>query len=262
MKNARASRSQLMFLILGTILLTSIACSIFSGRTRLDPETGDVVATPDDGILLEVNPQDCPVSETDFDEYWTNYIYPDLEFANCNCNKATVEIYRNCLKNQVITNGTCIPDAKELCKESYANIPQNTSGAGGEVVSTNLSVFHSEAEVNGANISFNNNGGSVSGNLDYVIKDSHLCTITVFINLNGYFNEHYCSMEGDASLLVTYAGASCASVCSSSPDAEVNCPVEITASVPWSATLDAGKLSGSVGGEDCEPLCIGFSGTP
>jgi hypothetical protein len=125
-----------------------------------------------------------------------------------------------------------------------------------------LTVLHSDAEGVAAFLSLDSLSQNVSGSISYTLKDKHLCTIGVEANFSGRFDNASCSMSGGAELNFSFDGVACASVCGSGPDSERPCPVAIGGETTWQATLEDGLLTGGIGGDNCEPGCVGFMGNP
>ena len=196
---------------------------------------------------------DCPGDSSWVAPFWDEAIQPRLIAEGRTCQQTATAIYKSCLQDQGI-QGVCPEEALEQCDHLYRAIPRTeTSGA----VTQNLTVMHSEAENVSASLVYNGSGsGGVQGEISYVLKDSHLCTITVSSTLSGSFDLGTCTLSGTAQVTEVYAGAACASVCSAD-----TCPVTRSASVPWQATLEDGKISGGVNGNSSSVSGFGF-GTP
>ncbi len=219
---------------------------ILDGEEQDGQEAGQAEAQPEEG-------EDCPGDSSWVAPYWDEVIQPRLIAEWRTCQQTATAIYKSCLQDQGI-QGVCPEEALEQCDHLYRAIPRTeTSGA----VTQNLTVMHSEAENVSASLVYNGSGGGgVQGEISYVLKDSHLCTITVSSTLSGSFDPGTCTLSGTAQVTEVYAGAACASVCSAD-----TCPVTRSASVPWQATLEDGKISGGVNGNSSSVSGFGF-GTP
>jgi hypothetical protein len=200
--------------------------------------------------------ESCQATGGEFDSLWEESIYPGLVGDNCNCSSGDVNVYKNCLKDLMVREGECYEDARLACEGAYQDIPQNISGTIG------LDVLHSEAENVNASIVISSESDAVSGSLSYVLKDAHLCTINVSSTFRGTYDLARCEMSGSAELTFIYDGVACASVCGSSPNSEASCPVTRSGSTTWQATVDEGVLRGGIGGENCDPGCVGFMTYP
>jgi hypothetical protein len=196
---------------------------------------------------------DCPGDSSWVAPYWEEVIQPQLIAEGRTCQQTATAVYKSCLQDQGI-QGVCPEEALAQCESLYRAIPRSeTSGA----VTQTLTVMHSEAENVAASLIYNGSGGGgVRGEISYILKDSHLCTITVSSTLSGSFDPGSCSLSGTAQVTEVYAGAACASVCSAD-----SCPVTRSASVPWQATLEDGKIIGGVNGNGSSVSGFGF-GTP
>jgi len=196
---------------------------------------------------------DCPGDSSWVAPYWEEVVQPQLIAEGRTCQQTATAVYKSCLQDQGI-QGVCPEEALAHCDQLFRAIPQTeTSGA----VTQKLTVMHSEAENVAASLIYNGSGGGgVRGEISYILKDSHLCTITVTSTLNGSFDPETCSLSGTAQVTEVYAGAACASVCSAD-----TCPVTRSASVPWQATLEDGKIIGGVNGNGSSVSGFGF-GTP
>lgn len=199
----------------------------------------------------------CPEGNW-FQDYWESTIWPDLIAEGRNCQRTAVNKYRACLQDQAIQE-VCPLDALAVCEELYQAIPAND---GGEMVSLSPSIIHSEAEQEATSLSYPSAGGPVSGSFNYMLRDMHVCTITVNSTLQGTYDPATCSMSGTAQMSFTYEGKACASVCGSGPESETACPVTRSGSPGWEATLENGVLSGRMGNDACQPGCIGFQVGP
>lgn len=196
----------------------------------------------------------CPGDSSWVVPYWEDVIQPQLVAEGRACQRTAIAIYKACLQDQGI-QGVCPEEALEFCQPKYRAIPrEETSGA----VTAALIVMHSEAESVSGTLVYNGSGGPVRGQVHYQLKDRHLCTITVSSTFVGNFDLDNCSLNGTAQVSEVYDGAACASVCSSSPDGEVACPVTRTAAVPWWATLEDGELRGGVDGSGSQVSGFGF----
>jgi hypothetical protein len=103
----------------------------------------------------------------------------------------------------------------------------------------------------------------VSGNLSYLIKDMHVCTINVSGSFQGTIDNATCMMSGEGELTFVYDGVACPGVCGSGPNSEAACPVTISGGTTWEATMKDGRLLGGIGCADQNaPGCVGFSGGP
>jgi len=191
-------------------------------------------------------------------EYWEEVVMPILVEENRSCQTRAVTIYKSCLQDQAI-QGICLPEAAVACEAEFQAIPLND---GGGSVSLSPSVLHGSAEDVATSFTYPSSGGAVSGQFKYVMKDMHVCTISVTSNISGSYDPRTCSMSGTAQLTYTYTGTACASVCGSGPDSEVACPLTLAGTVPWQATLEDGMLRGGIGGDDCDPGCFGFQTGP
>ncbi len=245
-----------LFLTVILVFFISTACLATNVSQRVFGSGGGIERSVD--ILEdEMAREDCPATGPEFEAYWGEKIYPDLVHDKRNCSKSAVSVFKNCLKVQVLQGGKCLADAQQACEEEFGAIPPNEGGSV-TVATVDLVGFHSEAEPITASLSYNSGGGTVNGQIQYQLKDMHICTITVKSTLSGNYDIASCTMSGTAQVTETYEGAACASVCSASPDAEVACPVTKSGSVPWQATLEDGVLSGGVDGSGSEVSGFGF----
>jgi hypothetical protein len=196
---------------------------------------------------------ECPGDSSWIAPYWEEVIQPQLLAEGRTCQQTATAIYKSCLQDQGI-QGVCPEEALAQCDHLYRAIPRTeTSGA----VTQPLTVMHSEAQNVAASLVYPGSGsGGVRGEISYLLKDAHLCTITVTSILSGSLDLDTCTLSGTAQVTEVYAGAACASVCSAD-----TCPVTRSASVPWQATLEDGKISGGVNGNSSSVSGFGF-GTP
>jgi hypothetical protein len=245
-----------LLLVAVLVFFTSTACLTTNVLQRVFGFGGGVEKSVD--ILEdEMAREDCPATGPEFEAYWEDHIYPDLVYDKRNCSKSAVNVFKNCLKVQVLQGGKCLTDAQQACQEEFEVIPLN-EGGDVTVATVDLVGFHSSAEQVTASLTYNSGGGTVNGDIQYQIKDMHVCTIIVKSTLSGNYDLEACTMSGTAQVTEIYEGAACASVCSASPDAEVACPVTISDNLPWQATLEDGVLSGGVNGTGSEVSGFGF----
>ncbi len=252
-----AGSPQIVILAVVLIFLISAACSATNAIQRVFGSGGGIGKSVEI-VEAELSTEDCFTSGDQFDEYWDQEILPDLISDRRNCSSGDVSVLKNCLKSQVLQGGKCIAEAQAACQVEFEAIPLNFPQGTARLP---LTVAHSDAEEKIAFMDIQGYGDYAEGMISYILKDAHLCTIEVEANFQAVFNDSTCSLEGTAMLEMIYEGAACASVCSSGPNS-IPCPVTRSGEVPIQATLDNGKLLGGIGGEDCDPGCIGFSAEP
>ncbi|MDZ7843599.1 MAG: hypothetical protein U5K99_02180 [Anaerolineales bacterium] len=210
------------------------------------------LSTPEPADNQEEEEDECPGDSSWVAPYWEEVIRPQLIAEGRACQRTAIAIYKSCLQDQGI-QGVCPEDALAFCEPQYQDIPRDETS--GPVIQA-VAVMHSEAESVSASLVYSSSGGPVGGQINYTLKDSHLCTITVTSILSGTFSLDTCTLSGTAQVTEVYDGSACASVCSGG-----SCPVTRSASVPWQATLEDGKLFGGVDGNGSSISGFGF-GTP
>ena len=229
--------------------------SLDAARQQVAGDMGEPTAAADPDPAENTSGDDCLLTGEEFEAFWEESVYPDLVRNSRSCSPGSVSIYKNCLKTAMISGEDCFPEAQAVCQADYGNIPANPSG------NISLDIMHSEAESVAASILVSSETDSVSGNVSYVLKDRHLCTITVSGTFQGAFEEASCAMSGTAQLTFVYDGTACASVCGSGPASEVSCPVTRSGGTTWQATVNTGVISGGIGCDDPDsPGCVGFRG--
>jgi len=221
---------------------------------------GDV-GEPVDEIQVQPVPgegsgeESCLINGQEFESFWQENIYPALVRESRNCNIGDVNDYKYCLRDQMVNEEECYPEAQAACNDVYRNIPRNLSGT------IPLDIGHSEAEGVAASILLSTESDAVTGNLRYVMNDMNKCTITVTGSFQGTVDKPLCTMSGNGKLTFTYNGTACASVCSSGPNSEAACPVTVSGGATWQASIKNGELVGGIGcGDSSAPGCVGFSG--
>ncbi len=217
-----------------------------------EDEQEEVITTED-----KEEPGDCSSDRAWVDEFWDGAVVPTLVKDIKNCQPKAAWTYRSCLQEQA-ASGVCPEDAVEVCHAQYEAIPKNDSGGS---VSLSPTIFHGAAESVSTSLIYPSEGGSVSGQFFYILKDNvSYCTITITSTItSGNFDLETCSMNGTAELTMLYEGIACPSVCGPETGA---CPKTFQGIVPWEATLEDSVLSGGVGGKACDPGCFGFRAGP
>jgi hypothetical protein len=191
-------------------------------------------------------------------EYW-EIVKQLLIEEGRNCQPTAVHEYRRCLESKAV-EGLCKDAAIEACIMVFASIPSND--AGGTVTMTGETIY-SGAVANEVTITYPSGGGSVNGRLYYQLYDDvFLCTITTTTDVVGEYDLETCTMRGTATLEIHYEGMTCVSVCGPTENSPAPCPVRVSGSTVWEATLEDGVLSGAVGDETCDPHCFGFRAPP
>ena len=216
----------------------------------------DICAEEEESTTNEDNngSRDCSTDGTSLDEYWEGAVVPALINENKNCQPRAAGMYRSCLENQV-ASGVCLVDAIDNCHSQFEAIPGNDSGGS---VSLSPTIMHGAAESVSTSLIYPSEGGAVTGQFFYIIKDNvNICTSTTTSSLSGVsYDQATCTMTGMADLQRVYEGLVCLNVCSPSLG---ECPKTLQGTVPFEATLEDGVLYGGVGGEDCSnPGCFGF----
>ena len=194
--------------------------------------------------------EDCTGDLSWVAPYWEEVVQPQLIAEGRVCQPTAIAMYKSCLQDQGV-QGVCQEEALMACEHLYRSIPRTETGG---TVTQKLTVTHSEAQNIAASLVYNGSGGSgVRGNIKYILKDRHLCTIKVTSTLSGSFDLHTCTLSGTAQVTEVFEGRACASVCS-----EGSCPVTRSASVPWQATLEDGEIFGVANGNKSSVSGFGF----
>ncbi|MGD8759969.1 MAG: hypothetical protein PVJ07_06925, partial [Anaerolineales bacterium] len=172
-----------------------------------------------------------------------------------NCQVDAIGSYFGCLFEQAWA-GVPQAEAELACQNLYDAIPPND--AGGSVT------MFGEALVGGADpnsvmISYPSAGGSVEGDMYYMLyEQTHRCTIKITADIHGSYSRSTCTMRGTGNMQIVYEGGVCVDVCGPTEASPGPCPVTISGSTTFQATLENGELRGAVGDIDCEPHCFGF----
>ena len=240
----------LIFIISAACSVSNIIEQLFASPFGIDERI--------ENVEKELDPEYCFTTGAEFEEFWTHSIYEGLAWSGRTCSTGAINAYKNCLKTNILQGGMCYAEAEGACQVEYESIPPNFPAG---IAQFPLDATHSEAE-DVMGLMELDEWGSVEGFLWLTLKDKHLCTIGVEANFQGEFDVDSCTMSGSALLDYLYEGTACASVCGSGPDSETPCPVTISGETTWEATLENGKLMGGVGGEDCDPGCVGFWAEP
>ncbi len=209
---------------------------------------------PDDTTTIgEKKEEDCSENKGWVNDYWEEVVLPSLVEENRNCQLTAAFIYKGCLQDQAI-NGVCQDDAVDACDQEYQSIPKND---GGGTVSISPGVVHGDAESVSTSLNYSSTGGAVSGEFFYILEDdTNKCTITIRSTItSGNYDPVTCSMSGTASLTQIYEGLACPGICGPSTG---ECPKTLQGNVPWEASLKDNILTGGIGGQACDPGCIGF----
>lgn len=193
------------------------------------------------------------------DEKWFEEVWSDTEqlliLRQQNCQKSAIIELRGCLLEQE-ASGASADDAINACEAIMNAIPKND--AGGSVTMTGETIYVG-AVANEVTITYPSGGGGVTGRIFYQLYDNvSLCTITTTTDVVGEYDLETCTMGGKATLEILYDGLTCVSVCGPTENSPAPCPVKVTGTTVWEATLDGGVLSGAIGDESCEPHCFGF----
>ena len=197
----------------------------------------------------------CVATGTEFQQFWDDSIYPELVNNSRNCSSGDVSAYRNCLNDQMVRGELCFEEAFIACEADYKAIPNNITG------SISLDINHSEAENVQGLILISSETDSVSGSINYILKDMHVCTINISGSFQGTYDRASCSISGNGELTYIYEGAACASVCGSGPNSETACPVTISGGATWEASVEGDTITGGIGCDDeNSPGCVGFRG--
>ncbi|MBS3752017.1 MAG: hypothetical protein KGY46_01350 [Anaerolineales bacterium] len=229
----------------------------------LEDEEGDVDQFDDD-VLSEGEVPESSDSQKEENEdctgdlswvapYWEEVVQPQLIAEGRACQRTAVAMYKSCLQDQGV-QGVCQEEALMTCEHLYRAIPRTETGG---PVTKGVIVMHSEAQNLAGSLVYNGSGGSgVRGKISYILQDRHLCTIRITSTLSGTLDVDTCTLSGTAQVTEVYEGTACASVCSGG-----SCPVTRSATVPWQATLEDGKILGGVNGNNSSVSGFGF-GTP
>ena len=208
-----------------------------------DPESSD---------SQDEEEEDCPGDLSWVAPYWEEVVQPQLIAEGRACQRTAIAMYKSCLQDQGV-QGVCQEEALIACEHLYRAIPRTETGG---PVTKKVTVMHSEAQNVAGSLVYNASGGGVSGNISYILQDRHLCTIRITSTLSGTLDVETCTLSGTAQVTEVYEGTACASVCS-----DGSCPVTRSATVPWQATLEDGKILGGVNGNNSSVSGFGF-GTP
>jgi hypothetical protein len=193
------------------------------------------------------------------DDDWFDQAWPGLKALlieeRRNCQTKAIAQWKDCLFQQAAAGATQT-EATEACQSPYDAIPKND--AGGTVTMMGETIYGG-AVANKVTITYPSGGGAVNGRLYYQLYDDvFLCTITATTDVVGEYDMETCTMGGTATLEILYDGMTCVSVCGPTENSPASCPVTVSGSTVWEATLDEGVLSGAVGDESCMPHCFGF----
>jgi len=229
----------------------------------LEDEEGDVDQFDDDVLSEGEVPEssdsqkeeneDCPGHLSWVAPYWEEVVQPQLIAEGRVCQQTAIAMYKSCLQDQRV-QGVCQEEALMACEHLYRAIPRTETGG---PVTKGVIVMHSEAQNVAGSLVYNASGGSgVRGKISYILQDRHLCTIRITSTLSGTLDVDTCTLRGTAQVTEVYEGTACASVCSGG-----SCPVTRSATVPWQATLEDGKILGGVNGNNSSVSGFGF-GTP
>jgi hypothetical protein len=173
-----------------------------------------------------------------------------------NCQADEIAAFLGCLFEQAQA-GVSQAEAELACQYLYDAIPPNDAGG---TVTVFGEVLVGGAEPNSVMISYPSAGGSVSGDMYYLLYEpTHQCTIKITAQVAGSYSRSTCTMQGTAELQIVYEGGICVDVCGPTDASPAACPVTISGSATWQATVENGELRGAVGNDDCEPHCFGFS---
>ena len=182
-------------------------------------------------------------------EYW-GIVQQLLVEDGRNCQPKAAHEYRSCLENKA-AEGLCKDAAIVACELVFAGIPPNDSG--GSVTMTGQTIFL-DANTNEATITYPSAGGEVSGRINFQRYDDVFgCTFTLTTTkFVGQYDPTTCTMSGEATSELLYEGY-CVSVCGSGPFSTMpSCPVTLTRTCVWNATLEDGVLSGRLGDQSCD----------
>ena len=193
------------------------------------------------------------------DDDWFDQAWADLEVRlkdeRRNCQTTAILQLKECLSRQEASGADQV-DAIAACQSLFDAIPKND--AGGTMTMIGETIYTS-AVANEVIITYPSGGGGVSGRLYYQLYDGvSLCTITTTTDVVGEYDLETCTMGGKATLEILYEGLTCVSVCGPTENSPAPCPVKVTGTTVWEATLDEGVLSGAVGDRACDPHCFGF----
>lgn len=197
------------------------------------------------------------------DDDWFDQAWPDLKALlieeRRNCQTKAIAQWKECLFQQA-ASGATQNEATEACQSPYDAIPKND--AGGMVTMVGETIY-SGAVANGVTITYTSGGGAVNGRLYYQLYDNvGICTNTTTTVVVGEYDLETCTMGGTATLEILYDGLTCVSVCGPTENSPAPCPVRVSGSTLWEATLEDGVLSGAIGDEACDPHCFGFRAPP
>lgn len=185
-------------------------------------------------------------------EDWFDEVWRDMEallvLGRQNCQKTAIVELRRCLLDHA-ASGTSAEDAINACEAIMNAIPKND--AGGSVTMTGQVIF-GDAVPNEATIAYLSSGGEAKGNIYFQRYDDVFgCTFTTTTTLVGQYDPETCTMRGQATSEFLYEGY-CVSVCGPAPSFPTSCPVTISRTCVWEATLEDGVLSGTIGDESCD----------
>lgn len=191
-------------------------------------------------------------------EYW-EIVQQSLVEDGRNCQPKAVHEYRSCLENKA-AEGLCKDAAIGACELVFAGIPPNDSG--GSVTITGETIFL-DAVPNELTITYPSVGGEVSGRINFQRYDDVFgCTFTLTTTkFVGQCDQTTYIMRGEATSELHYEGY-CVSVCGSGPASPTSCPVTLTRTCVWKATLENGVLSGYVGDQSCDRGSFDFRAPP
>ncbi len=203
-------------------------------------------------------PDTCAGDFSWINEYW-EIVEQLLIEERRNCQPRAAHEYRRCLESKA-AEGLCKDAAIEACVVVFGGIPPND--AGGSVTMTGQTIYLSSV-ANEATVTYPSGSGAVNGRLYYQIYDDvNLCTVTTTTEVIGEYDLETCTMGGTATLEILYEGLSCLGVCGPTENSPAPCPVSVSGSTVWEATIADGVLSGAVGDEACDPHCFGFRAPP
>jgi hypothetical protein len=172
-----------------------------------------------------------------------------------NCQVDSIGAYFECLFNQADA-GVPQAEAELACQYLYDAIPPNDSGG---TVTVFGEVLVGGADPNSVMITYASAGGSADGDMYYTrYEPTHQCTIRITAEIHGSYSRNTCTMRGTAEMHIVYEGGVCVDVCGPTAASPAACPVTISGSTTWKATLENGELRGAVGDIDCDPHCFGF----
>ncbi|MGD2254053.1 MAG: hypothetical protein PVF70_14165, partial [Anaerolineales bacterium] len=172
-----------------------------------------------------------------------------------NCQVDAIASYFGCLFERA-WDGLPQAEAELACQDLYDAIPPNDAGG---TVTIFGEVLVGGADPNSVMISYPSAGGSVEGDMYYILyEQTHQCTIKISAQVVGSYSRNTCTMRGTAEIQIVYEGGVCVDVCGPSEASPGPCPVTISGSTTFQATLENGELRGAVGDVDCDPHCFGF----